>query len=379
MNKKWRIIATAAITTFVIGTMLGCGSNKTGAESGEDNIGGGAESAENNNSNASAPDMTQFDVDKYIVTLGDYKNVIADTQKTEVTDDYVNSAINYYFGSYFVNEPSDKQVVELGDTVNIDYQGIKDGVAFDGGTAEGYDLTIGSGTFIPGFEEGLIGAEVGSEVALDLTFPEQYQSEELAGAAVVFNVKVNFIGEKKLSEESLQDLAQYNVTNADELAEYVRGVLESDAEATYTNNVVADGINQIIENTVFAEEVPQEIYDYYYNQTKNNDLQAALSNNQGLAEYIESNYSMDLADYEKNLDDYARGQMKQALVLAKISRLEGVEISEDEFEQQITQDATNYGYESVEALKNSIDEQDYRNYMIEQKTKQYLFDNGYIK
>lgn len=379
MNKKWRIIATAAITTFVIGTMLGCGSNKTGAGSGEDNIGGGAESAENNNSNASAPDMTQFDVDKYIVTLGDYKNVIADAQKTEVTDDYVNSAINYYFGSYFVNEPSDKQVVELGDTVNIDYQGIKDGVAFDGGTAEGYDLTIGSGTFIPGFEEGLIGAEVGSEVALDVTFPEQYQSEELAGAAVVFNVKVNFIGEKKLSEESLQDLAQYNVTNAEELVEYVRGVLESDAESTYANNVVADGINQIIENTVFAEEIPQEIYDYYYNQTKNNDLQAALSNNQGLAEYIESNYSMDLADYEKNLDDYARGQMKMALVLAKISRLEGVEISEDEFEQQITQDATNYGYESVEALKNSIDEQDYRNYMIEQKTKQYLFDNGYIK
>lgn len=379
MKKKWMIIASAVIMTLIIGGSLGCGSNKTGAGSGEDNIGGGAESAENNNSNASAPDMTQFDVDKYIVTLGDYKNVTSDAQKTEVTDDYVNSAINYYFGSYFVNEPSDKQVVELGDTVNIDYQGIKDGVAFDGGTAEGYDLTIGSGTFIPGFEEGLIGAEVGSEVALDVTFPEQYQSEELAGAAVVFNVKVNFIGEKKLSEESLQDLAQYNVTNAEELVEYVRGVLESDAESTYANNVVADGINQIIENTVFAEEIPQEIYDYYYNQTKNNDLQAALSNNQGLAEYIESNYSMDLADYEKNLDDYARGQMKQALVLAKISRLEGVEISEDEFEQQITQDATNYGYESVEALKNSIDEQDYRNYMVEQKTKQYLFDNGYIK
>lgn len=379
MKKKWMIIASAVVMTLIIGGSLGCGSNKSEAESGQDNTGGGAESSEANNSSASAPDMTQFDVDKYIVTLGDYKNVTTDAQKAEVTDDYVNSAINYYFGSYFVNEPSDKQVVELGDTVNIDYQGIKDGVAFDGGTAEGYDLTIGSGTFIPGFEEGLIGAEVGSEVALDLTFPEQYQSEELAGAAVIFNVKVNFIGEKKLSEESLQDLAQYNVTNAEELVEYVRGVLESDAESTYANNVVADGINQIIENTVFAEEIPQEIYDYYYNQTKNNDLQAALSNSQGLAEYIESNYSMDLADYEKNLDDYARGQMKMALVLAKISRLEGVEISEDEFEQQITQDATNYGYESVEALKNSIDEQDYRNYMIEQKTKQYLFDNGYIK
>ena len=131
----------------------------------------------------------QYDLSEYI-TVGSYS---LDIDKK--SEDYVYAANQFYtmsFGDNFKPKLTEGKV-ESGDIANIDYKGLKDGVAFSGGTATGYDLTIGSGAFIPGFEEGLIGAEIGKQINLNLTFPEKYNNADLAGQDVVFEVKINYV------------------------------------------------------------------------------------------------------------------------------------------------------------------------------------------
>ena len=139
------------------------------------------------------------------VTLGEYKNIPVD-----MSSDTLKGYIDDLAKSDIENSEAYAEVkngkVKNGDIANIDYKGTKDGVAFEGGTAEGYDLEIGSNSFIEGFEDGLIGVAIGDTVDLDLTFPEGYQSEELAGKAVVFTVKVNSVKRPKEAKEAFSDL-----------------------------------------------------------------------------------------------------------------------------------------------------------------------------
>ena len=141
--------------------------------------------------------LKDFDPSKY-VTLGEYKGMNITIPKTEVTDEDVDSYIDYLLSA---NESyvdiTDRDVAQNGDVANIDYEGKKDGVAFDGGTAQGYDLNLGSGVFIDGFEDGVVGMKVGETKDLTLTFPDNYANEDLAGAEVVFTVTLNSIKEAK--------------------------------------------------------------------------------------------------------------------------------------------------------------------------------------
>lgn len=138
------------------------------------------------------------------MTLGEYKGVAYTPASVEITDEQVDKEVQKLADSNLVEV--DRPAAE-GDTVNIDYVGKKDGVAFDGGTASGYDLKLGSNTFIDGFEDGLIGAVKGQKLDLDLTFPEGYPSEDLAGQAVVFEVTVNAV---KTPSELNDDLVRAN-------------------------------------------------------------------------------------------------------------------------------------------------------------------------
>ena len=158
--KAGLIVATAAMM------MTGCGS-----EAKEETTAAAAEAAKE-------PDAEDLE-DEASIVLGDYSNLTLTVKKTEVTDDSVEKRIKN-LAAQNPEEITDR-AAELGDIANIDYVGTKDGVAFDGGTAEGYDLTLGSGQFIDGFEDGVVGMEIGSEKDLNLTFPENYGNAELAG------------------------------------------------------------------------------------------------------------------------------------------------------------------------------------------------------
>ena len=143
-------------------------------------------------------------LDKY-VTIGEHKNLKVDTSSKEYKEYYEYEIQNdIQLNALFETLKEGK--VEKGDIANIDYTGKKDGVAFEGGSAKGHDLEIGSGSFIPGFEDGLIGAAIGSTIDLNLTFPKDYNSKELAGAAVVFTVKVNSVKREMKSADYYDDL-----------------------------------------------------------------------------------------------------------------------------------------------------------------------------
>ena len=153
---------------------------------------------------STAEGETPAETEEYVaegsITLGEYKGIPVTVTEPTVTDEEVDAQIQQLLNSSAEYLEVDREA-QLGDQVNIDYKGMKDGVAFDGGTAEGYDLVLGSNSFIDGFESGLVGAKKGEEVTLNLTFPDPYQNNpDLAGQAVVFEVKVNNVKEKTVPE-----------------------------------------------------------------------------------------------------------------------------------------------------------------------------------
>lgn len=165
------------------------------------------------------------------VTLGEYKGLqVVNTVQT-IGEEEVDSYIEYMMAAAGgeLEEITDRDVVENGDVANIDYVGKKDGVAFDGGTAEGYDLSIGSGSFIPGFEEGLVGVKKGETVDLNLTFPENYGAADLAGAEVVFTVTVNGIYKEikpEFNNDYVAGLGIENVSTTEEYRAYLKNMME---------------------------------------------------------------------------------------------------------------------------------------------------------
>ena len=152
-----------------------------------------------------------------VITLKQYKGLEADKVLPTVTDEAVENELKQYVERATQLEPVDR-AAEMGDSVVMDYQGLKDGVAFDGGTAQGYELALGSHTFIPGFEEQVVGMKAGEEKTIDLTFPEEYHAEELAGQPVQFKVKCIEVKEKKAP--AIDDEFAKDETEFDTLAEF---------------------------------------------------------------------------------------------------------------------------------------------------------------
>ena len=203
----------------------------------------------------SAPrlDLTSFKASDY-VTLGDYTEIAINAADIEPTEEQLQEKIKEFTTSH---APADYEAKD-GDTVNIDYVGKKDDVPFDGGTASGYDLTLGSGAFIDGFEEGLIGTKAGDQVSLDLTFPEDYGAENLAGAAVVFDVTVNSIKPAEpveYTDELVAANTDYDTT--EKYNEYLK-------ESIRSSNKNAKSSEAFMNLGEFTGEYPEGLANYYY-------------------------------------------------------------------------------------------------------------------
>ena len=241
--------------------MAGCGSEGAGNAVSTDSGIAAAESTAVADSESSAAeeavapklDLASFKASDY-VTLADYSEIAINAADIEPTDEQLQAKIDEFTTSH---APAD-YVAKDGDTVNIDYVGKKDDVAFDGGTASGYDLTLGSGTFIPGFEEGLVGTKAGDQVSLDLTFPEDYGAENLAGAAVVFDVTVNSIkpGEPvEYTDELVAANTEFDTT--EKYNEYLK-------EDIRTTNKNAKSSEALMNLGTFTGEYPEGLANYYY-------------------------------------------------------------------------------------------------------------------
>lgn len=289
--------------------------------------------------------MAGIDVEK-CVTLGDYKGVTVEKTIQSVTDEDVQNEIDNALANYPVEVD---QAAKEGDTVNIDYVGKIDGEEFDGGSDQGADLKLGSGKFIDGFEDGLIGARKGETRTLNLTFPEDY-TQDLAGKAVEFTVTVNAVKEP-LSEPTDQWVAD-NIEGYDNIADYKAGIRseqEESNEQTAENQVRYAAWTQVIDNCTINE-YPETLVEVgkklYKQQVETYAKYAGME----LDAYIESS-GLTQEEYQSNMEEYGKNVAAQALVCQAICNKEGFAIGDDDYQKALQDMLTEYGCTEEELIQ----------------------------
>lgn len=308
------------------------------------------------------------------VTLGEYKGIEVSVDAPVVTDEYLDSYIDYVLQSNMVTTEITDRPVEEGDIVNIDYEGKIDGVAFDGGTAQGYDLTIGSGTFIDGFEDGLIGAETGETVDVNVTFPENYQGEEVAGKDAVFTVTVNSISVEtlpELTDEFVQGL-DVGVNTVEEYRQYAYDLLMEEEQATHDSNAEIAVLEAVMAGSQI-QDPPEDMTNRYYNRIIDNMT------------YYASLYGYDLETFlsmQGTSEDAIRESAAQAgqeiIVMQAIADAEGLSVTDEELDAEIETNAGSLGYDDVEEYRASLDVEGYREYMMSEKVLNFLLENAVV-
>lgn len=286
------------------------------------------------------------------VTLGEYKGLSVPKTEVNVTEEDVMADIKREQEKNAVLNSVERPVQD-GDQTTIDFEGFMDGVAFDGGKGEDYPLTIGSNAFIPGFEEQLIGAEIGKEVEVNVTFPENYHSEELAGKPAVFKVTVKDIKEKELPE--LDDEFASEVSEFETLAEYKEDVKKKLIERKTAN---AKSIKENAAVDAAIANATMEIPDAMLETQAQNlvDEFATGMRRQGLSMEQYLQYSGNTEDSMiEQMKPRALKQIKTRLVLEAVAKAENIQISEEDTEAELQKMAENYKME-LDEIKKLMDE-----------------------
>lgn len=285
------------------------------------------------------------------VTIGEYKGIHAEKPLVEVKESDIDTEIEKVRYQNARIETITNRPVVNGDTVTIDYCGTLDGVAFDGGTAENYELKIGSGTFIPGFEEKIQGMKVEEERDLDLTFPKDYHAENLAGKDVVFHVKVHEIKSQVLPE--VDDEFVKDVSEFDTLAEYREDLKKNitttkmeAAQRTFENNVL-DKLSDSVEG-----DIPDALVDQYVDGAVDNMRGNLAQYGMELEMYLNM-MNMNLEAFRANLRPNAEKNVKNTLALEKVAELEKLEPTEEELENGYKEMAETYGME-IDKVKDQV-------------------------
>lgn len=289
------------------------------------------------------------------VTLGEYKGVAVKKENTLVTDADVDAKVEEERGKQATEVQVEDRAVAEGDTVNLDYAGSVDGVAFEGGTAQDQTLKIGSHTFIPGFEEQMVGMNIGEEKDLQVTFPEQYHAQELAGKAAVFHVKVNAITETQLP--ALDDEFAKDISEFDTLDEYkadIRAKLEAQAAERDQNNFTNAVIEKVLENATV--EIPDAMVERQIDSMMRDFEYRLMGNGLKLEDFIKYTGS-DIKTFRENYREQAAKSVKAHLVLEAIEKAEAIDATEEQIDKQLAAFAEQTG-KTVEEFKKSLSESD---------------------
>ena len=284
------------------------------------------------------------------IKLGKYKGVKIEKVETEVTDEEVDAAIERERENSARTVAVDRPVKDKDLTV-IDFEGFVDGKAFEGGKGENYPLTIGSGVFIPGFEEQLIGAKKGEEVEVKVTFPEDYQAEELKGKDAVFKCKVNEIKEKELPE--LDDEFASEVSEYDTFAEYKEATKKnlSEKKAEDAKTIKED---RVIEAIVEASEIniPEAMLETEKRQMVQDFAQRIQSQGLSMEQYAKFTGTT-VESLIEQAGPSAEKRIKSRLVVENIVKAEKIEVSEEEYEKELARLAESYQME-IDKLKEMV-------------------------
>lgn len=306
------------------------------------------------------------------VTVGEYKGLTLTSVSQAEVEEEIQAMLEY--NSELVEV--DRAAAE-GDTVNIDYVGLLDGVAFEGGTAEGADLVLGSNSYIDGFEDGLIGAVAGEQRDLNLTFPEDYGKEELNGQAVVFQVTVNAVKETKIPELTDEFLAE-KYPEYPTVAEYTEALRKAMNDETY--------YEQVTELLMASSEVEK------YNEAEVLlQKQQLITEYTSYAEYYGSYYGLDTETaimyflgfesteaFEEEMGNYAYEVVKNSMIIKEIAKAEGLEISKEEYETKAAEYATNYGFEDVASFEEAYGKDIIEESILAEVVMKFIIDNAVI-
>lgn len=339
--KKNRLILTAAVAVSVM-ALAACGSsNKTpeattaAAEATEasasDTATASQLSADDPEIQAleatEVPELPKFS-DMGTVKLCDLTGITVETSpKLTVDEDMVNSQIDYLRKNYFTET---EDAAKEGDTVNIDFVGKMNGEAFDGGSGTGYDLVLGSGSFIDGFEDQLIGAKKGEKLEVNVTFPESYPNNpDLAGKPAVFDVTVNKVSTMpELTDQWVKEHAEDMGSKASDVASFrveQQALLQAQVDYQYNNTIQQDALQQIVDTSEITVSDAMQKYaeDYVISQ----EVSTAKQYGHGLADMLNM-YGMSVDDFKEEISSYATDYAKQRMVVAAIANEQGIKSSD---------------------------------------------------
>ena len=306
-----------------------------------------------------------------------YKGVeIEEVEKPEeITEEDVEASLQTTLESNATVKEITDRAVEEGDTVDINFEGRVDGELFDGGSADNYSLVIGSGSFIDGFEDSIIGHKAGETFDWHGQFPEEY-TEELAGKDCVFTITVNAITVEEvpeLNDEFVQSVSE-TATTVDEYREELKVQLEETAQEEYDYTVKSAAWMQVLENTQVLV-WPDSVEESFNNIIEQYKAFAEMYEME-YEEFVESQMGATVEDFEAEVKQQAQDAEKEMMVANAIAAEEGIELTDQEYEEQLVYMAELYGYDDVEMLKEAAAEEELREIALAFLVMDFVVENS---
>ena len=322
----------------------------------------------------------EYDVES-MVKLGEYKGLTYTETDVSVSDDEVESQINSTLTAHATAEQITDRAVEDGDTVNIDFEGKIDGETFDGGTASGASLTIGSGTFIDGFEDGLIGVKPGDKTTLKLKFPDEYKiNADLAGKDVTFDVTVNYIkGDDivpELDDDFVKGLNIDDVSNVKEYRAYVKSQLQANKESEAEKSKQSELLQQAVDNAEIKE-IPEELVTQYATQYTDYYKQYASYFGLELSDFLTQYMNQTEEEFNQSAEDYGKERAGYMLVVSAIAKAEKVDV-DALYDEKVAQYAEQSGYADAATLEKDYSKRYLNQIIINEEVQNILEENAKV-
>ena len=310
------------------------------------------------------------------VSLGEYKGIEVAKAEATVTDEQVEAELNQMAQNVAATENVEDRAAANGDIANIDFEGFVDGVAFDGGKGEGFDLTLGSGQFIPGFEEQVVGMTIGEQKDVNVTFPADYNAEELAGKAAVFQVKLNKLSVKNVP--AIDDELAKDVSEFDTLEELKADIREKKLEQAQ-KEIDRAYENAVVEAVAAAAtvEVPNALVELELDNQMNDFAYRLQMSGMSVEQYAKM-MGGDLNTMRSAFKPMAEKQALTSLVISKVAEVEAITVSDEELEAEFAEMAKAYELE-IEKIKEMVPTDEIKTNLRNRKTVKFLVDNAVAK
>ena len=307
-----------------------------------------------------------------LTELGEYKGLTYVPMDTTVTDEEVEQQVQYMLAGSYTKNP--QEVATETSVVTIDYVGKKDGVAFEGGADQGYDLDLGNSNFIPGFAESIVGMKVGETKDCPMTFPEDYHAEDLAGAEVVFTITVNDCWENIKDELNDEFAVKNGYDNVDALYSGVRELCEKTKKQEAEYDAEYQLILKVMENSTF--DMNEEEIALYINDMKAQYESAASYYATDIETYLSMTTGMTYEEFEALCEETALYRIQGPLIETAIAEAEGLEVTDEFYMEKATEYMNYYGFETVEDLEAAYTKETVMKQITADLAAKFLVENG---